>query len=76
MAFNEEDVNGVHFPHNDALVVEVVIRNHTVCRILVDNGTSVDLFYSDCLETMRIPKEQLEKTSRPLYGFTGDSIIP
>ncbi|XP_024024138.1 uncharacterized protein LOC112092366 [Morus notabilis] len=76
VAFNEDDASGVHFPHNDALVVEAMIGNHTVCRILVDNGSSVDLLYSDYLEKMGIPKEQLEKTSRPLYGFTGDSVIP
>ena len=64
MAFNEDDASGVHFPHNDALVVEAMIDNHMVCRILVDNGSSVDLLYSDCLEKMEIPKKQLEKTSR------------
>ncbi|XP_024024716.1 uncharacterized protein LOC112092519 [Morus notabilis] len=53
-----------------------MIGNHTVCRILVDNVSSVDLLYSDCLEKMGIRKEQLEKTSRPLYGFTGDFVIP
>ncbi|EXB66606.1 hypothetical protein L484_024902 [Morus notabilis] len=76
VAFNEDDASGVHFPHNDALVVEAMIGNHTVCKILVDNGSSVDLLYSDCLEKMGIQKEQLEKTSRLLYGFTGDSVIP
>ncbi|XP_024019650.1 uncharacterized protein LOC112091084 [Morus notabilis] len=76
VAFNEDDTSGVHFLHNDALVVEAMIGNHTVCRILVDNGSSVDLLYSDCLEKMGIRKEQLEKTTRPLYGFTGDSVIP
>ncbi|XP_024026719.1 uncharacterized protein LOC112093118 [Morus notabilis] len=76
VAFNEDDASRVHFPHNDALVVEAMIGNHTVCRILVDNGSSVDLLYSDCLEKMGIRKEQLEKTSRPLYGFTEDSVIP
>ncbi|EXB53022.1 hypothetical protein L484_018906 [Morus notabilis] len=25
---------------------------------------------------MGLPKKQLEKTSRPLYGFTRDSVIP
>ncbi|XP_024021322.1 uncharacterized protein LOC112091560 [Morus notabilis] len=75
VAFNEDDANGVHFPHNDTLVVEAVIRNHTVCQILVDNGNSVDLLYSDCLEKMGIPMEHLKKTSRLLYGFTGDSVI-
>ncbi|XP_024022447.1 uncharacterized protein LOC112091932 [Morus notabilis] len=76
VAFNENDASGVHFPHNNALVVEAMIGNHTVCRILVDNGSSVDLLYSDYLEKKGIQKEQLEKTSRPLYGFTGDSVIP
>ncbi|EXB37478.1 hypothetical protein L484_001143 [Morus notabilis] len=76
VTFNEEDANGVHFPHNNALVVEAIIENHTVCRILVDNESLVDLLYADCLEKMEVPKEQLEKTSRPLYGFTRDSVIP
>ncbi|XP_024029735.1 uncharacterized protein LOC112094037 [Morus notabilis] len=76
VSFTEEDANGVHFPHNDALVVEAVIGNHTVCRILVDNGSSVDILYSDCLEKMGIPKEQLETTSQSLYRFTRDSVIP
>ncbi|XP_024020400.1 uncharacterized protein LOC112091317 [Morus notabilis] len=76
VTFNEDDASGVHFPHNDALVVEAMIGNHTVCRILVDNGSSVDLLYSDCFEKMGIQKEQLEKTSRPLCGFTRDSVIP
>ncbi|XP_024024254.1 uncharacterized protein LOC112092392 [Morus notabilis] len=76
VAFNDNDASRVHFPHNDALVVEAMIRNHIVCRILEDNGSSVDLLYSDYLEKIRIRKDQLEKTSRPLYGFTGNSIIP
>lgn len=74
VAFNEEDVNRVHFLHNDALVVEAIIRNDTVCKILVDNKSSVNLLYTNCVEKMEILKEQLEKTSWPLYGFTGDSV--
>ncbi|XP_024025492.1 uncharacterized protein LOC112092772 [Morus notabilis] len=50
VVFTEEDVTGVHFPHNDALVVEAMVGNHIICRILVDNGSSVDILYSDCLE--------------------------
>lgn len=41
----------------------------------MDNGSLVDILYSDCLENMGIPKEQLKKTSKPLNGFTGDSVI-
>lgn len=76
ITFSEEDASGVHFPHNDAFAVEAMIGNHIVCRILVNNGSSVDILYSDCLEKMGIPKAQIEKTTRSLYGFTGDPIIP
>ncbi|XP_024021581.1 uncharacterized protein LOC112091649 [Morus notabilis] len=57
VVFTEEDANEVHFPHNDALVVEAMIRNHTICRILVDNGSSVDILFSDYLKKMGILKE-------------------
>lgn len=53
MTFTEED----HFPYNYALVVEAVIGNHTVCRIIVDDGSSVDIMYSDYLKKMGIPNE-------------------
>lgn len=76
MTFTEEDANGVHFPYNDALVVEAVVGNHIVCRILVDNGSSIDILYSNCLKKMGILKEQLEKITQPLFLFTGDSVIP
>lgn len=46
-----------------------------MCRILVDNGSSVDILYSDCLEKMGIKKSKLTSNSQPLYGVIGDSII-
>ena len=76
ITFSEVDARGVHFPQSDALVVEVMIGNHTVCRILVDNGSSVDILYADCLDKMGIPHSRLQNSAQPLYGFTGDSVIP
>ncbi|GMN42963.1 hypothetical protein TIFTF001_012163 [Ficus carica] len=75
ITFTETDANGVHFLHNDALIVETVIGNHTICRILVDNGSSVDILYLDCLEKMGIKKSQLMPNSQPFYGFTRNSFI-
>ncbi|XP_024017954.1 uncharacterized protein LOC112090578 [Morus notabilis] len=75
ITFLEADASGVHFPQSDALVVEAMIGNHTVCRILVDNGSSVDILYSDCLDKMGIPRSRLQNSAQPLYGFTRDSVI-
>lgn len=47
--FLEEDANCVYFLGNDVLVVEAMIGNHIVCRILVDDGSSVDILYTDFL---------------------------
>ncbi|XP_024026715.1 uncharacterized protein LOC112093114 [Morus notabilis] len=76
ITFLEADVRGVHFPQSDALVVEAMIGNHTVCRILVNNGSSVDILYANCLDKMGIPRTRLQNSAQPLYGFTGDSVIP
>ncbi|GFS41708.1 hypothetical protein Acr_00g0075950 [Actinidia rufa] len=43
--FNNDDLRGLHLPHDDALVVSAVIINFNVQRILVDNGSSADLIH-------------------------------
>ncbi|XP_024028933.1 uncharacterized protein LOC112093844 [Morus notabilis] len=63
ITFLEADVRGVHFPQSDALVVKAMIGNHSVCRILVDNGSSVDILYSDCLDKMGIPRTRLQNSA-------------
>jgi hypothetical protein len=45
LSFSKEDAQGVVMPHDDALVVTVTIANHVIHRILVDNGSSVDILY-------------------------------
>ncbi|XP_024030429.1 uncharacterized protein LOC112094245 [Morus notabilis] len=57
-------------------MVEAMIGNHTVCHILVDNDSSVDILYADYLDKMGIPRARLQNNTQPLYGFIGDCIIP
>lgn len=54
ITFSEKDSRGVHFPQNDALIIEAIIGNHTVHRILVDNGSSVDILYHGAFTKMRL----------------------
>ena len=45
MSFGEEDARGVKQPHNDPLVIMLTIEGFDTKRILVDNGSSIDIIY-------------------------------
>ncbi|XP_059285193.1 uncharacterized protein LOC132038559 [Lycium ferocissimum] len=42
--FTDEDADGVTLPHNDALVISVMIVDCQVKRILIDPGCSANIF--------------------------------
>lgn len=44
IGFFNDDYVGVSFSHTDALVVMLAIGNHKIHRILVDTGSSADIF--------------------------------
>ena len=54
ITFNNGDLEGLHLPHDDALVVSAIIANFNVQRILVDNGSSADILFISAFEKMKI----------------------
>ena len=45
MYFSEEDARGIRQPHDDPLVVTIMIEGFNTRRVLVDNGSSADIIY-------------------------------
>ena len=45
ISFTSDDMEGLYLPHDDALVVSAVIANFNVRRILIDNGSLVDILF-------------------------------
>ena len=74
ITFTDADGRWVHHPHNDPLVITTTIGNMNVHRILVDNGSSVDILYLGAYEQMGLGLHQLTSTPMLLYGFFGDSL--
>ncbi|XP_050238331.1 uncharacterized protein LOC126687817 [Mercurialis annua] len=76
ISFGPNDGHHVKGPHNDALVIEAIIRNHLVKRILVDEGSSVNLLTLEAFKEMKGSTTDLRKSSVPLVGLGGAPIRP
>lgn len=59
-------------PHDDALVVTMVVSNFNLNRILIDNRSSNGILYWSAFEKMKINKKRITLVSLPLIGFTGN----
>ncbi|XP_021617996.1 uncharacterized protein LOC110619046 [Manihot esculenta] len=71
ISFSLEDAHGIQMPHNDALVIEAVIHNYRVRKILVDDGSKVNLLSYRIFQQMRILEEQLVRDQAPMKGIGG-----
>ncbi|KAG8633903.1 hypothetical protein MANES_18G146801v8 [Manihot esculenta] len=71
ITFSLKDAQGVQMPHDDALVIEAVIHNYRVKKILVDDGSKVNLLPYRVFQHMGIPEEQLVRDQAPIKGIGG-----
>ncbi|GAV84470.1 hypothetical protein CFOL_v3_27914, partial [Cephalotus follicularis] len=76
ITFSEADYEGVRLPHDDPVVVTLLVELFTIKRILIDSGSSADILYKHAFDQLRIPADQLKPVKTPLVGFTGEMIHP
>ena len=43
--FLEEDARRLHYPHDDALVINIRVGDYNTHWVLVDNGSSANVLY-------------------------------
>ena len=76
ITFSDSDTEGCQHPHDDSLVIRVVVANKTVHRVLIDNRSSVDIIFALEFEKMGIGKEKLGPVNAHLLGFSGEKVLP
>ncbi|GAV85892.1 hypothetical protein CFOL_v3_29326, partial [Cephalotus follicularis] len=76
ITFSEADYEGLRLPHDDPVVVTLLVELFTMKRILIDNGSSTDILYKHAFDQLRIPADQLKPVKTPLVGFAGETIHP
>ena len=75
IVFTKVDARWVHHPHTEALVITARVANSNVHRMLVDDGSAIDIIYLDAYKRMGLTESELSPTTPPLYEFIGDHVI-
>jgi hypothetical protein len=76
IVFTDEDLQGVTFPHDDTLVVTLLISNYNVHKVLIDTGRLADILFMGAFERMAIDKGRILPMIAPLVGFNSEKVRP
>ena len=76
ITFSDSDLVGCQHPHDDPLVIRVVVANKTIHRVLVNNGSSADIIFASAFDQMGIGREKLEPVYTHLRGFSREKVLP
>ena len=71
ITFTNEDAERIHHPHDDVIVITLLIADYTTRRVLVDNGNAADILYYLAFQQMRLGRDQLRPMNSPLVDFGG-----
>ena len=76
ITFTDEDASRIHHPHDDAIIITLLIADYSTRRVLVDNESSADILYYPAFQQMNLGREQLRPVYSPLVGFGGMKVQP
>ncbi|KAL0433295.1 UNVERIFIED_CONTAM: hypothetical protein Slati_2663800 [Sesamum latifolium] len=74
ITFTEDDEKGVIFPHEDVVVITIVILNMEVRRILIDSRSSVDVLFLEAYQKVGLDESLISPHDTNLIGFEGSIV--
>ena len=65
ITFTDADAERLHNPHDDAIVITLLIADYTTRRVLVDNESLANILYYPAFQQMRLRRDQLRPVNSP-----------
>ena len=75
LSFFDEDKVKIIRPHDDALVITLRIGRYDVKRVMVDQGSGVEIMYPDLYKGLNLRPKDLTAYDSPLVSFDGKVVI-
>ena len=72
----EKDAKGVKQPHDNPLVIMLMIERFNTRKVLIDNGSSANIIYLFAFQQLKVDPERLRPFESPLISFSGDQVYP
>ena len=76
LSFSDADIQGTIQPHDDALVVTLRIGGYDLKRVMVNQGSAVEIMYPDLYKGLGLKPKDLTTYSSPLVSFEGKMVVP
>ncbi|XP_062076025.1 uncharacterized protein LOC133780169 [Humulus lupulus] len=76
ITFTEDDLRGVHLPHDDPLVISLQVDHCQLGRVLVDGGSGVDILFWEAFQKMGLEENQIRTSTAPILGFNNQRVYP
>ena len=76
IGFLDEDKIGTIQPYDDALVITLRIGGYDVKRVMVDQGSAVEIMYPDLYKGLGLKPQDLTPYNSPLVSFEGRVVTP
>ena len=76
LGFSNEDKIRTIQPHDDALVVILRIEGYDVKRVLVDQGSVVEVMYPDLYKGLNLKPKDLTGYNSLMVSFEGKIVTP
>ncbi|XP_010268095.1 PREDICTED: uncharacterized protein LOC104605154 [Nelumbo nucifera] len=74
--FTEDNARGIQYPHDDTLVIKMIINDFEVKQILVDSGSLTDILFKGTFDKLQRQQSDLKPADAPLVGFSGEEVRP
>ncbi|XP_074378441.1 uncharacterized protein LOC141719978 [Apium graveolens] len=76
ISFSSKDYEGFNPNHNEALVVTLDIFDNEVRRMLIDNGSSINILFKHTVDRMKLGSVRSNECREdPLYGFGNNLVL-
>jgi len=66
--------HGVDHQQDYPMIITVEIENYAVKKVLVDQGSSVDILYWATYQKLQLSDTAMAPYDKPIYGFSGEKV--